>query len=298
VIDRSEEFLPPAAIARLEPEEADALLDRLEARVPTHPTLLPIPSADAPALVFGDTHGDLPSVEAVLEEWHQGPTDQILIGLGDYVDRTPPDVPNGSVLNALYLLQWAARFPERVILLTGNHELARQIPVVPSDLPAEIDDLWGPGIERQLRIAHLLERGPLAAYTESGVFLAHAGFPRRRPRGDWTKAFDRPSEETVAEVVWADCGASESRRRVVRAFTEADLDRFLADSSLVGLLRGHDPDLTGRRVFHDRCLTLHTTRYFAEYGGVLAARVPLGARLASLADVALVPLTPAAPTTE
>ena len=66
MIDRSEEFLPPAAIARLEPEEADALLDRLEARVPTHPTLLPIPSADAPALVFGDTHGDLPSVEAVL----------------------------------------------------------------------------------------------------------------------------------------------------------------------------------------------------------------------------------------
>ncbi|MHB1435279.1 MAG: metallophosphoesterase [Thermoplasmata archaeon] len=297
MIDTTEELQTPEEIARMKPEDADALLDRLEARVPVHPTLLPIPSGEGEALVFGDTHGDLPSVQAVLEEWHRAEEYRLLIGLGDYVDRTPPDVPNGSVLNALYLLQWAARFPERVILLSGNHELARQIPVVPSDLPAEIDDLWGPGIERQLRITHLLERGPLAAYTESGVYLAHAGFPRHRPRGDWTKAFETPTEETLAEVVWADCGASQNRRRVVRSFTEGDLDRFLSEAGLIGFLRGHDPDLTGRRVFHDRCLTLHTTRYFADYGGVLAARVPLRGRLTSLAGVSLVRLEPAPPAT-
>ncbi len=295
MIDAPEEPLTPDEIVRLAPEEVDRLLGRLEAQVPVQPPLRPIPSGEGEALVFGDTHGDLPSVEAVLDEWQRAETCPLLIGLGDYVDRTPPDIPHGSVLNALYLLQWAARFPERVILLTGNHELARQIPVVPSDLPAEIDDLWGPEIERQLRIFHLLERGPLAAYTESGVYLSHAGFPRHRPRGDWTRAFESPTEETLAEIVWADCAASQNRRRVTRAFTEADLGRFLAEAGLVGFVRGHDPDLTGRRVFHDGCLTLHTTRYFADYGGVLAARVPLQGRLTSLAGVALVHLDPAPP---
>ncbi|EQD27207.1 serine/threonine phosphatase type 1, partial [mine drainage metagenome] len=112
------------------------------------------------------------------------------------------------------------------------------------------------------------------------------------------RAFEAPSEATLAEIVWADCGASQNRRRVVRAFTEGELDRFLSETGLVGILRGHDPDLTGRRVFHDRCLTLHTTRYFAEYGGVLAARVPLQGRLSSMADVPLVRLDPVAPASE
>jgi hypothetical protein len=42
-----------------------------------------------------------------------------------------------------------------------------------------------------------------------------------------------------------------------------------------GFLRGHDADLTGRSVFHHRCLTIHTSRIYERYGGVVIARVPL-----------------------
>jgi len=292
MIGEPEPMLSPGEIARLDTDGIDQLLDRLEAQVPVHPPFVSIPRTDGEALVFGDTHGDLPSTSAVLEEWQGTRQYRMLIGLGDYVDRTPSDVPHGSALNALYLLEWAARFPYRVLLLAGNHEMARRIPVLPSDLPGEVDDLWGPEPERHLRIQHLLERGPIAAATESGVYLAHAGFPRHRPRGDWTRAFDPGSLEVLTEVLWAECGASTTRRRVAPAFTEPELKRFLSEANLVGMLRGHDPDLTGQTVFGGRCLTLHTTRHYADLGRVIAARLPLEGPVESVGGLDLVTFDP------
>jgi hypothetical protein len=282
------ELLGPREILRLGPEDADQLLDRLEAEVPVSDGVATLPSTGVrEAIVFGDTHGDWRSTEAVARGFLSQVDDSCLVGLGDYIDRPPDDCPNGSVANALYLLQLRAIYPDRVVLVKGNHEATRRIPVVPHDLPEEVDDLWGPQVERYSRILGLMERGPWAATSSTGAYFAHAGFPSQPPEGDWKEPYRSPSEGLVFDTVWRDAEASAFQRGGAPPFGLRELEKFL---DLVGgtvFLRGHDPDLTGRILYGGRCLTLHTTRVYERYGGVLFARVPLDHRVKSGRNVGL-----------
>ncbi len=276
----------PEQLLALEPEGADRLLDDLERSVPVHPVYRSIDSGSATeAIVFGDTHGDWRSTLEAVARFTADPPSRYLIGLGDYVDRSPIDCPDGSVANALHLLALAARFPDRVLLIQGNHETVRRVPVVPHTLPEEVDELWGPEEERYERLVALLERGPLAATTRNGIYFAHAGFPRSPDRNRWTASFDDLDEERLCEVVWAECEASRNRRGAARPWGARDLDTFLRASGQRLFLRGHDPDVAGLPLYAGRCLTLHTTRIYERYGGVIVARVPLASPVANVADL-------------
>ncbi|HEV2231194.1 MAG TPA: metallophosphoesterase [Thermoplasmata archaeon] len=286
----SETALDPPDILALSESEADRWLDRLESGVPVLPSLAAIPGAPLEeAVVFGDTHGDWRSTEFAVRRFLDDPAHRCLVGLGDYVDRAPDDCGEGSVANTLYLAGLSAAFPGRVFLIQGNHETHRRIPVLPHDLPEEVDLLWGPDERRYQRIALLLERGPLALRTESGAYLAHGGFPfpRGADRPPLEAEFDPTDEGRLLEIVWGECNASRSRRGVSRPFDEADLSEFLARSGTRIFLRGHDPDLAGRPLYSGRCLTLHTSRRYERFGGVLAARVPLDRPIADLGDVTI-----------
>jgi hypothetical protein len=264
----------PESILKLGPEQVDGLLDELEADVPSRKGLarIELPGAEE-AIVIGDTHGDWRSTVAAVQRFLEDPRRRIFVGLGDYVDRAPDDCGEGSVANALYLLALAARHPERIYLIRGNHELNRWIPVLPHDLPAEIDALWGPDQDRYTRLQALLDRGPLAASTESGAYLAHAGFPRSA-EPNWPERLDHPTEDEYLDLTWSECTESRIHRGVPR-FTTIDLARFQSVSGTTLFLRGHDPDLNGRWSCGDRCLTLHTSRIFEEYGGVVIGRLRL-----------------------
>jgi len=274
----------PSELLRITPSQADELLTYLERRVPVRPPLVEIPEDGAPeAVVFGDSHGDWRSIEEVVRQYRGG--DRCLIGLGDYVDRPPDDCGAGSVANGLYLLELVAENPSRVTLIQGNHEVVRRIPAVPHNLPEEVDELWGFDATRYERLLGLFERGPLAVTTPNGAYLAHAGFPRGRLPIPWTAAFVNPDDDRLAEITWAECDASYIRRGATRAWGERDLDRFFQATGLSVMLRGHDPDLTGRSIYGGRCLTLHTSRVYERYGGVIIARVPLRAPLPSVAAI-------------
>ncbi|HEY6238319.1 MAG TPA: metallophosphoesterase [Thermoplasmata archaeon] len=274
----------PEQILALDPSGADDLLDQLEADVPARPGLVHVGSTPfKEAVVFGDSHGDWRSTKAPVERFLESP-DRVLIGLGDYIDRSPEDCGEGSVANALFLLGLVARYPERVFLVAGNHDLARRIPALPHDLPEEVDQLWGPDATRYLRLLGLLERGPLALTTESGVYLAHAGFPRGPP-ADWRDRFSNPSDETLIDLTWSDCAASRLDRGVATPFGEPELLRFLELAGCRVFLRGHDPNLTGRALYHQHLLTLHTTRHYERFGGVIFGRFPLDRPVASTEDV-------------
>ncbi|HZY70521.1 MAG TPA: metallophosphoesterase [Thermoplasmata archaeon] len=269
-------ILNPASILELNAEEADGLLDRLERTVPVAPNLAHLPGLPATqAHVIGDSHGDWRSTQEAVQPFLADPMTHVFVGLGDYVDRAPDDCGEGSVANALYLLQLAGRFPSRVVLVKGNHELHREFPVLPHDLPEEVDQLWGPEVERYARILGLLERGPFAAVAESGAYFAHAGFPMGVGPPVGLARFDALDVDDRLNLVWADCAAGRSRRGVARTFTERDLTEFLNGFGGSVFLRGHDPDLVGRPVLGDHCLTLHTSRRYERFGGVLRATVPL-----------------------
>jgi hypothetical protein len=276
----------PEAILRMSSEEADALLDQLERTVPVRPAFAELPGGFAEALVFGDTHGDWRSTlefERRFLDPSGGP--RCLVGLGDYVDRHPADCGEGSVANAARLLGLAASYPDRVFLLQGNHETTRRIPVIPQTLPEEVDELWGNEVRRYVRLLGLLERGPLAAASPNGVYFAHAGFPRGRLGPDWKRQLDHADDDRLAEMVWTECDRSRSRRGVVPAWGAKELDEFLAQAHLSVMLRGHDAELTGQSLYDGRVLTLHTTRIYERYGGVVIARVPLDRPVTSARDL-------------
>ncbi len=275
----------PEEILALSPAGADGLLDRLERSLKTQPPVVDLSSTGVEnAIVFGDSHGDWRTISEVVRRFLDSPS-TALVGLGDYVDRIPPDCPHGSVANALYLLEVAAREAPRVVLLRGNHETVDLFPVIPHSLDREVAELWGPDPARYDRLVRLLNRGPLAATAPSGAYLAHGGFPRAPRPSPWTRAVDPTDRWRVGEIVWADCAASHNRRGVAPAFKEEDLLIFLAEAGLSMMIRGHDPDLTRRAVYDGRCLTLHTTRFYARYGGVLLARLPLTGKVRSAADL-------------
>ena len=67
-------------------------------------------------LIVGDTHGDLNSTLRIVKPFFEGKVDSILF-LGDYVDRGEQ-----SYLNFFFLICLSILWPERIILLRGNHE--------------------------------------------------------------------------------------------------------------------------------------------------------------------------------
>jgi hypothetical protein len=278
--------LSPEQILALEPEGADQLLGRLEAGVPVSPGLVELPrSRLREAIVFGDSHGDWKTTLEVARRFLEAPQERCLIGLGDYVDRAPDDCEEGSVANALYLLELAAEYPGHVYLIQGNHEAHRRIPVLPHDLPEEVDLLWGPDESRYFRLLSLLERGPLALVTENGAYMAHGGFPFALGHGPLAAEFQSIDDEAFIEIVWGECAAGRGRRGVVRPFDERDLVTFLQRCGAHIFLRGHDPEMAGQVVYSGRCLTLHTTRVYEQFGGVLLARVPLDRPVKTIADL-------------
>jgi Calcineurin-like phosphoesterase len=278
----------PQEILALDRAGADALLDLLERTVPVRPPLARLPGAGfREAIVFGDTHGDWRSTLEVEQRFLSGGVQRLLVGLGDYVDRSPRDCGEGSVANALHLLALEAHYPDRVFLIQGNHETCRRIAVVPHQLPEEVDALWGPQANRYHRIMGLLERGPLATVLPNGVYLAHAGFPLIGSASEWATAFDSLDDDHLAQIVWSECEVSENRRGATAPWGGRDIERFLRSTGLRIFLRGHDPDITGQPLYEGRCMTLQTTRFYQRFGGVILARLPLGHPLESMRDAVI-----------
>jgi hypothetical protein len=286
----------PESIEQMEAREIDELLSQLDPQITSESALAHVRPTGAKTLaVIGDTHGDWRSAQAAMKWFLDAPSERAFVGLGDYVDRAPRDCPAGSAVNALFLLSVKAAYPDRVYLLQGNHEAARRIPVQPTTMPDEMAARWGEDRRRYARLMGLLERGPLAGYTSSGVFLAHGGIPSGLTT-PWTDRFRTVDETLLVELLWRDIAASRTDRGLSPPFDEADLDRFFAQTGLTLFLRGHDPHVVGQSLYHDHCLTLHTSRTYASYGGDLEARVPLDRAVQSTWDLEVVHVsTPGGP---
>lgn len=277
--------MPPDQIQGLSGDEVDRLLDTLEPSIPTSPPLVRIHPPGVEQLeIIGDTHGDWRSTAAAAAWFLAAPESRAFAGLGDYIDRAPPDCPGGSAVNALFLLSLKAAFPDHVTLLQGNHEAARRIELTPQTIADEMADRWGADARRYGRLMSLLERGPLAAYTDSGLFLAHGGFPPDLPT-PWQERFRHVDTSLEMDLLWRDIAVSNVDRGESPAFTEEDLDRFLAATGLSVFVRGHDPRVVGQILYRDRVLTLHTSRTYRRFGGILVARAPLTRPVRKITDL-------------
>ena len=258
------------------------------------PTLAEIPS-DVPLQVIGDSHGDWPSVAAAMAFARRATPPQRFVGLGDYIHRAtraepdPAALPGGSVWNAAYLLAWAAYDPDRVILLRGNHEASRQLPVPGPTLLRELRriypreealKLWG-------RFMDLFERLPLAGRTANGVFLVHGGLP---PPDRYDPAQWKATDLALLEgLLWSDPDVGYEDRAIGFSYGPREAHAFLDAIGCRVIIRGHGPIHSGRALWNGSVLTIHTSDLFHRLGdgGILLAEVPNRSRVESAREITL-----------
>lgn len=213
--------------------------------------LIRLPEEKSVVLV-GDTHGDRDATERVLDRFLA--PGNVLVFLGDYVDRGPD-----SVGNLQLLLRAKLEHSDQVFLLMGNHEGWAVAPFSPADfwqsLPPYLQEEYG----------EALSWLPFAAWHPKGVLALHGALPdvdrvkeienvplgssnwRKITWGDW------------ADVPGHSAGDYFGRPTFGRGFFEEVMEEL----DLKVLVRSHQPHAP-TYMFAHRCLTIFTS---SAYGG-------------------------------
>ncbi len=233
------------------------------------------------AIVVGDIHGDLNSLEHILDETEfqekaQGSKEMYLVFLGDYGDR-------GSHSAEVYyvVLSLKSMFPERVVLLQGNHEGPEDLLAHPHDLPyhlqAEFGADWRPVYTE---LSRLFRRFYTAVIIEGRCVMLHAGVPSRaKSPDDVAYAHNKhPTESHLEEILWSDpaegvTGTRPSPRGAGNLFGEDVTDGFLKMLGVRFVIRGHEPATDGYKINHGgKVVTLFSRKgspYSNSYGAYL-----------------------------
>lgn len=221
---------------------------------------------DGDVVFVGDTHGDFETTKAVVERFFDA---DHLVFLGDYIDREP--VQWRSIYNLTYLLLLKCRFPEKIILLKGNHECNYAIPCFPYEFEGEIIRRFG-SPRLHTKYVEVFSSMPLAALVKN-VFAAHGGILKGADL-ECLRNIGKNDPVALESVVWSDPVISPVFRGAGDPFTEEDLTQFLERIQAKVFIRGHDYSTSGISIFGDRCLTIFSSRRYKEMGngGILVAR--------------------------
>ena len=233
------------------------------------------------AIIVGDIHGDLESLTHILEnssfiEKANGGEDILLIFLGDYGDR-------GFYSPEVYyiVLKLKELFPQRVVLMRGNHEGPDDLLASPHDLPFHLNRKFGEkGSEIYLKLRELFNNLYNAVLIDERYILLHGGAPSQASKADdLAYAHEKhPRDRHLEEILWSDPwegikGTYASPRGAGRLFGEDVTDRLLKMLAVKALIRGHEPSEEGFKTNHNgKVLTIFSRRgppYHNDYGAYL-----------------------------
>ncbi len=233
------------------------------------------------AVVVGDLHGDLESLVYILDSTRfvkkaQEKEDSLLVFLGDYGDR-------GSHSPEVYhiVLKLKELFPEKVVLMRGNHEGPKDILAYPHDLPDQLHSKFGEeGLNAYIKLRELFNYLYNAVLVEEKFILLHGGVPSEASRlEDVACAHEKhPMESHLEEILWSDPeegmrGTYPSPRGAGKLFGEDVTEKFLNMFGVKVLIRGHEPSGEGFKINHGgRILTLFSRRgppYYNDHGAYL-----------------------------
>jgi len=221
------------------------------------------------AVIVGDLHGDLESLIHILDE--SGFADKAskgeeicMIFLGDYGDRGLRSPEVFHIVLGLKIL-----FPEKVILLQGNHEGPEDLLPYPHDLPYHLQLKFG-GEWRNIytKLSGLFREFYTAVIVDQRCLMLHGGVPSRaRGIEDLAYAYQKhPSESHLEEILWSDPaegikGTVYSPRGAGRLFGEDVTSAFLNLLGVKFLIRGHEPAREGYIISHGgKILTLFSRK--------------------------------------
>jgi hypothetical protein len=221
------------------------------------------------AIIVGDLHGDLESLTHILEDSNflgkaRSGRDVLLVFLGDYGDR-------GSHSPEVYyvVLKLKALFPERVVLMGGNHEGPYDLLASPHDLPIQMNRKFGEnGSEAYLKLRELFNHLYTGVLIEERYVFLHGGVPSQATNvNDIAYAHEKhPRERHLEEILWNDPwkgikGTIASPRGAGRLFGEDVTNKLLAMLNVKALIRGHESCPDGYKSMHGgRVLTLFSRK--------------------------------------
>lgn len=221
------------------------------------------------AIIVGDIHGDLLSLKHILFETDfleraSRRNDIRLVFLGDYGDR-------GAYSPEVYyvILTLKSIFPEKIILLQGNHEGPEDLLAHPHDLPHQLRRKFGSDwLNIYTELSKLFRRFYTAVIVEGKLIMLHGGVPSEASNlDDLALAYKKhPIERHLEEILWSDPlddieGKYPSPRGAGYLFGEDVTLRFLEISKVKFLIRGHEAARYGYKFNHGgKILTLFSRR--------------------------------------
>jgi hypothetical protein len=230
--------------------------------------LIEVPAAGE-AIIVGDLHGDLKSLVHIIEESNflgkmKTGEDVLLIFLGDYGDRgiKSPEV-------YYFVLKLKEMFPERVILMRGNHEGPPDLLAYPHDLPTHLQNRFGKkGSEAYLQLRELYNHLYTGVIITDRCVLLHGGPPSQAAKvADIAFAHEKhPRQRYLEEILWNDPwnglkGTIASPRGAGRLFGEDVTNKLLRMLNVKALIRGHQSCPDGYKTDHSqKVLTLFSRK--------------------------------------
>jgi hypothetical protein len=246
---------------------------------------------DKTELIFvGDTHGDIMISQKIATKKFLDNTDnKILIFLGDYVDRSPPDLKWGAINNVTYLLLLKLAYPSSVFLLQGNHESYKTIPFSPYQFGSDLIKRFGTkdGTDIHNILIDIFTKLPLMVRTSNGIFASHGGILKGASLDDLRKV-SRTDKNVVNSIAWSDpVDYGGYRGPFGDHFTAKDLKMFLSEIGSKVMIRGHDYRTSGFSIYDNTCLTIFSSRIYSKQGngGVLFAKFRLGDAINNGTDI-------------
>jgi len=202
------------------------------------------------AVIVGDLHGDLESLVYIaetsgfMEKAAQG-KEVFLVFLGDYGDRGPfsPEV-------YYVVLKLKQLYPQRVVLMRGNHEGPDDLLASPHDLPENLRERFGEeeGPVVYFKIRELFRTLYVAVIVKELCVMIHGGVPSQASSLDDLKYahLKHPKEEHLEEMLWSDPnetirGTVPSPRGAGRLYGEDVTQKLLNMLNVKMLIRGHEP---------------------------------------------------------
>lgn len=221
------------------------------------------------AIVVGDIHGDLESLAEILKGCDflnraNRNENVILVFLGDYGDR-------GIYSPEVYyvVLRLKVAFPDKVVLMRGNHEGPEDLLAYPHDLPTQLHERFGEEWKSAyVKLRELFNYLYSAVLVEDRCIMLHGGVPSQaKSIDDLAYAhLKHPRESHLEEILWSDPeeglnGIYPSPRGAGKLFGEDVTDKFLKMLRVKILVRGHEPTEEGFKINHNgKILTLFSRK--------------------------------------
>jgi serine/threonine-protein phosphatase PP1 catalytic subunit len=208
----------------------------------------------SPLYVCGDIHGQYYDLLRIFNCCGQPNTASYLF-LGDYVDRGKQ-----SLETICLLLIYKIKYPNKIVLLRGNHE------------SASINKIYGFYDECKNRVTlkswkmfcDVFTFMPLAALIEGKILCMHGGLgpdlEKIHQIAKIKKPCEIPDEGIVCDLLWADPGEENTKdyafneRGISVTFSSEVCKNFLESNDLDLIVRGHQVVEEGYEFFADQSL--------------------------------------------